>query len=92
MAEEISSALQNMTEAMDNFTDRKIPNITKSQQQALGDMNSALAQMEQMLSQMKQSNGSCPNPGGSGQPPGRDGHEQWLLTAVATTCRTAAGN
>ena len=68
MADDISSALQNMTEAMDNFTDRKIPNITKSQQKALGDMNSALAQMEQMLSQMKQSNGSCPNPGGSGQP------------------------
>ena len=68
MAEEISSALQNMNEAMENFTDRKIPNITKSQQQALGDMNSALAQMQQMLSQMQKSNGTCPNPGGSGQP------------------------
>lgn len=68
MAEDISSALQNMNEAMENFTDRRLPNITRSQQQALGDMNSALAQMQQMLSQMQQSNGTCPNPGGSGQP------------------------
>ncbi|HRS01137.1 MAG TPA: hypothetical protein P5545_01160 [Bacteroidota bacterium] len=68
MAEEISSALQNMNEAMENFTDRRIPNITKSQKEALGNINSALSQMQQMLSQMKQSNGSCPNPGGSGQP------------------------
>jgi hypothetical protein len=87
MAEEISSALQNMNEAMENFTDRKIPNITKSQKQALGDINSALAQMQEMLSQMKKSNGSCPNPGGSGQPQqgsgGNSGFSQRLQQLAA---------
>ncbi|MGB9701871.1 MAG: DUF4175 family protein [Candidatus Kapaibacteriota bacterium] len=68
MGELISSALQNMNEAMENFTDRKLPSITSAQSQALEKMNTAVAQMQEMAQTMKKSNGSCPNPGGSGQP------------------------
>jgi hypothetical protein len=68
MGELISSALQNMNEAMENFTDRKLPSITNAQSQALEKMNTAISQMQEMAQTMKKSNGSCPNPGGSGQP------------------------
>lgn len=67
MGDEIAAALQNMNNALENFTDRKVPQITDAQTKALGNMNNAIGQMQQMLNAMKQSNGSCPNPGGSGQ-------------------------
>lgn len=67
MGEQIATALQNMSQAIENFTDRNLGNITNAQQGALGNMNSAIAQMQQMLQAMQQSNGTCPNPGGQGQ-------------------------
>ncbi len=67
MANEIAEALQNMGNAIENFTDRKLGNITNSQKESLGNMNNAIGQMQQMLQAMQQSNGTCPNPGGQGQ-------------------------
>jgi hypothetical protein len=67
MGNEIASGLQEMSNAIENFTDRKVQQITESQSKALGSMNNAIGQMQQMLNAMQQSNGSCPNPGGSGQ-------------------------
>lgn len=67
MGYEIAEALQNMGNAIENFTDRQLYNITKSQKEALGNMNNAIGQMQQMLQAMQQSNGTCPNPGGQGQ-------------------------
>lgn len=67
MGSEIANALQEMSNAVENFTDRKVQQITEAQSQALGSMNNAIGQMQQMLNAMQQSNGSCPNPGGSGQ-------------------------
>jgi hypothetical protein len=68
MGNEIASGLQNMSNALDNFTDRRMNSIIDNQSKALGNLNSAAAQMQDMLNNMKQSNGTCPNPGGSGQP------------------------
>lgn len=67
MGNEIAESLQKMSEAIDNFTDRRLGNITEAQKQALGNMNNAIGQMQQMLQAMQQSNGTCPNPGGQGQ-------------------------
>lgn len=67
MGNEIAEALQNMGEAIENFTERKLGNITDSQKETLGNMNNAIGQMQQMLQAMQQSNGTCPNPGGQGQ-------------------------
>lgn len=67
MGNEIAEALQNMGEAIENFTDRRLGNITNSQKESLGNMNNAIGQMQQMLQAMQQSNGTCPNPGGQGQ-------------------------
>lgn len=67
MGNEIAEALQNMGEAIENFTDRQLGNITNAQKEALGNMNNAIGQMQQMLQAMQQSNGTCPNPGGQGQ-------------------------
>lgn len=64
----ITQALENMSAAIENFTDRQIGEILNQQRQALGNMNAAIAQMQQMLQAMQQSNGTCPNPGGSGTP------------------------
>ena len=67
MGNQVAEALQNMNQAIENFTDRNLNNITTAQKQALGNLNNAIAQMQQMLQLMQQSNGTCPNPGGQGQ-------------------------
>ena len=87
MANQIAEALQEMNNALENFTDRKMNQIAQSQQKALGNMNNAIGQMQQMLQAMKQSNGTCPNPGGSGEPnsmsPGGQGMGEKLQQLAA---------
>ncbi len=87
MANQIAEALQEMNNALENFTDRKMSQIAQSQQKALGNMNNAIGQMQQMLQAMKKSNGTCPNPGGSGEPnsmnPGGQGMGEKLQQLAA---------
>lgn len=68
MANEVSTALKEMRNAVESLADRNVSKSSQSQNSAMGAMNRAASQMQEMSGAMKaQQNGSCNNPGGEGE-------------------------
>lgn len=71
MGENISNAMQQMQQSINDLAERRSHQAANSQNGAMSSINKAVSQMQSMVSQMQQGKGACSNPGGMGEGEGQ---------------------
>ncbi len=66
MGYDMGMAMKRMRESTSELGERRTPNASRHQQEAMALLNDAINKMRQRMQEMQQNQNSCPNPGGMG--------------------------